>query len=146
MLCSLGFSTPNGCSFHAKAAVAVVAATATATAAEIAVVDAETTTFQRPQRSPPPSQQQVIPQSPLPPLPLPPPPQSLHQRGIRLTSRSRPRKDPTLKPQRMSRRRLQALWRSQLRKVGAHYRRTREAIALVKLVGTRRVWEPTQGA
>ena len=44
-LCSLGFSTPNECSVHAKAAVAVDAVTATAAAAGIAVMDAETTTF-----------------------------------------------------------------------------------------------------
>ena len=117
MLCSLGFSAPNECTFHAKAVVAVVAVTATATAAEIAVVDAETTTF--------PPTITTTGYSPITSTTVAPPATAAiatpagHPADVAIASKKRSHPETTTD---MSRRRLQALRKSQLRKAEAHYR------------------------
>ena len=139
MLCSLGFSTPNECSFHAKAAVAVDAVTATAAAVGIAVVDAETTTF--PPTITTTGYSSITTVAPTATAAIAT--AAGHPVDVAIASKKRSHPETTTD---MSRRRLQALQKSQLRKAEAHYRRRREVIALVKLVGTRWVWEATRGA
>ena len=114
-LCSLGFSTPKECSVHAKAAVAVDAVTVIAAAAGIAVVDAETTTF-------PPT---IITTGYSPITTVAPTATAAiaipagHPADVAIASKKRSHPETTTD---MSRRRPQALRKSQLRKAEAHYR------------------------